>query len=205
MNDSSDENAVRACRHGDKAAYALLVKKHYRHVFGVCFGMLARVHDAEDMAQEAMLKGFRNIGKLGKADQFESWILRIARNACIDFLRKQKRNKTAASGTFLGGSLKSAGLGDGDPDNALSHPQASLEAATQSDDHHDLEQAIRRLPQELRTPLALYYFEQKNAQSIAEMLGISHSLVCQRIREARNQLHRFLTERSPHERRLSIR
>jgi RNA polymerase sigma-70 factor (ECF subfamily) len=180
LNDSFDESVVRACRQGDKAAYALLVKKHYRHVFGVCYGMLARVHDAEDMAQEAMLKGFQNIGNLSKADQFESWILRIARNACIDFLRKQKRA-------------------------ARADDYSPQQAATLSDNHHDLEQAIRRLPQELRLPLTLYYFEQKNARSIGEMLGISHSLVCQRIREARNQLHEFLTERSPHEQRLSIR
>jgi RNA polymerase sigma factor (sigma-70 family) len=177
LDDSFDENAVRACRQGDKTAYALLVKKHYRHVFGVCFGMLARVHDAEDMAQETLLKGFRSIGSLGKADQFESWIIRIARNVCIDFLRKQKRACSVPVRAY-----------DETPDGV-----------TTNGDCHDLEQALRRLPQELRLPLTLYYFEHKNARSIGEMLGISHSLVCHRIREARNQLHEFLTERGPHE------
>jgi RNA polymerase sigma factor (sigma-70 family) len=173
LDDSFDENAVRACRRGDKAAYAVLVRKHYRRVFGVCFGMLARVHDAEDMAQETLLKGFQSIGDLGKADQFESWILRIARNACIDFLRKRKRVRSVPARAY-----------DETPDGA-----------TTSGNCHDLEQAVRRLPQELRLPLTLYYFEHKDARSIGEMLGISHALVCQRIREARSQLHEFLSEK----------
>jgi RNA polymerase sigma-70 factor, ECF subfamily len=177
LDDSFDESAVRACRRGDKAAYALLVQKHYKRVFALCFGMLARVHDAEDMAQETLLKGFRSIGSLGKAEQFESWILRIARNACIDFLRKQKRAGRVPVRAY-----------DETPDGV-----------TTNGDCHDLEQAIRKLPQELRLPLTLYYFEHKNAHLIGEMLGISHSLVCQRIREARNRLHRFLTERGCHE------
>ncbi len=80
MDDHADEHLVRAGRQGDKAAYALLVQKHYRHIFALCLGMLANVHDAEDVAQEAMLKGFQSIGRLTWADRFEPWILRIARN-----------------------------------------------------------------------------------------------------------------------------
>ena len=63
----------------------------------MCLGMLGNVDDAEDIAQEAMLKGLLNINKLDKAEQFESWILQIARNLCIDFLRRRKRTKALGS------------------------------------------------------------------------------------------------------------
>ena len=53
MDDRLDENVVRACRQGDTASYALLVKRHYRHVFAVCLGILGNIHDAEDIAQDA--------------------------------------------------------------------------------------------------------------------------------------------------------
>jgi DNA-directed RNA polymerase specialized sigma24 family protein len=62
-----------------------------------------------------------------------------------------------------------------------------------------LEQAIRRLPLELRLPLTLYYFEEENAATIAKKLNISHSLVCQRLRAARNELHALLTQGDHHE------
>lgn len=174
MNDAVDDNVVRACQQGDKKAYAALVERHYRHIFALCLGMVGNVHDAEDIAQEAMLKGFSNIRKLTKAGRFEPWILKIARNSCLDFLRRQKRIKARVA------------------DQRVEH-------ARKTNDNHDLERAIRRLPLELRLPLTMYYFEQKNAGNIAEKLNISHSLACQRIRTARNELHALLIEGDCHE------
>lgn len=174
MNESLDETVVRACRQGDKTAYAVLVKRHYRHVFALCLGVLGNVHDAEDVAQEAMLKGFLKIKKLDKTEQFEAWILRIAKNLCFDFLRRQKRKKV------------------------LSAKQLMQPGQRTVEDHH-LQESIRRLPQELRVPLTMYYFDGKNAKTIAEKLDISHSGACQKIREARKQLHELLTERDNHE------
>lgn len=174
MNAHLDESLVRACQRDDKTAYAVLVKRHYRHVFAMCLGVLGNLHDAEDIAQEAMLKGLLKIKKLNKAEQFESWILKIARNLCIDFLRRQKRTKA---------------LGIEQP----------AQPATQTGKNHDLLKAIKRLPQELRVPLTMFYFDGKNAKTIAEKLDISHSGACQKIRTARKQLHELLTERTIHE------
>jgi len=137
--------------------------------------MLGNVHDAEDAAQEAMLKGLLKIGKLTQARQFEPWILKIVKNQCLDLLRKRKRLKTLAA-------------------------EYSAEPARETNDNHDLERAISELPLELRLPLTMYYFEQKNAGTVARKLSISHSLACQRIRAARNELHALLIKGDPHER-----
>jgi len=174
LNESLDESFVRACQQDDKAAYAVLVKRHYRHVFAMCLGVVGNVHDAEDVAQEAMLKGFLKIKKLDKTEQFEAWILRIAKNLCFDFLRRQKRKKVLSA-------------------------KQLMQPRQRTGENHVLQQAIRRLPQELRVPLTMYYFDGKNAKTIAEKLDISHSGACQKIREARKQLHELLTERDNHE------
>jgi len=170
LNDQADESVVRACRGDEKAVYVILVQRHYRHVFALCLGMLANVHDAEDVAQETMLRGFVSLRKLAKPQQFESWILRIARNLCIDLLRWRKRTRVLPV--------------ESEP---ISAPKAQ--------DNHDLEAAIARLPQELRVPLTLFYFEHKDAGSIAKRLNISPSLVYERIRTARKELHALLTEK----------
>lgn len=177
MDDRLDEKVVRACREGDKAAYAALVNRHYRHVFALCLGVLGNVHDAEDIAQDAMLKGLVKIKKLGRGEQFEAWILQIAKNLCIDFQRRRKRIKPL-------------------------DPEQMMQAGHRSQENHELEQAIRRLPQELRIPLVMYYFSKKNAKTIAEKLNISHSGACQRIRAARKELHKLLTERGQDEQRM---
>ena len=170
MDETKGGNLVSAYKQASIAAYGILVKDHYRTVFALCLGMLGNVHDAEDIAQEAMLKGFQNIDKLDKNEQFGAWILKITRNLCIDFLRRRKKTNEIAS-------------------------EQKMESNTVTNENHDLQQAIKKLPQELRLPLTMYYFEQKNAKIIASKLEISHSGACQKIRDARKMLHEILTER----------
>lgn len=169
MNDRSDENLAAASRHGDKGAYAILVERHYKHVFAVCLGMLGNVQDAEDIAQDAMLRGFLKIKKLRSGEQFGWWILRVAKNLCIDLLRRQRHVKAILAGQVM-------------------------QTQQRTNENHDLQQDIRRLPQELRLPLVMYYFDDKSTKSIAEKLNISHSGVCNRIRAARKELHKLLTK-----------
>jgi RNA polymerase sigma-70 factor (ECF subfamily) len=169
LNDAIDDKVVRACQAGNQGAYATLAERHYRHVFALCLGMVGNVHDAEDIAQEAMLKGWAGIRKLARHGRFEPWILKIARNLCLDFLRRQKRLRARAA-------------------------EHRVEHTGKANENHDLERAIGRLPLELRVPLTMYYFEQRDAGNIAKKLNISHSLACQRIRTARAELHALLTE-----------
>jgi RNA polymerase sigma-70 factor (ECF subfamily) len=170
VDERSDEILVAASCQGDKSAYAVLVERHYRHVFAMCFGMLANVHDAEDIAQDAMLKGLSKIAELRQGIQFGRWILRIAINLCVDLIRSRKRIKRVDA-------------------------EYSAIAQQAMNENHDLHHAIERLPKELRVPLVMYYFENKNAKAIAERLNISHSGACQKIRSARQQLHELLTGR----------
>ena len=169
MDRRSENELVVACRDGDKTAYEGLVKRHYRRVFAICLGVLADTHDAEDAAQETFVKGFRRIGKLRAGEQFSPWIGRIAKNLCIDVLRRQQRQRDVLT-------------------------RQSLRQEPGNRNTHDLQEAIKRLPLELREPLVMYYFDERSAKSIAETLSISHSGVCQRLRNARKELHRLLTE-----------
>ncbi|MHC4192945.1 MAG: RNA polymerase sigma factor [Planctomycetota bacterium] len=169
MNEFSDDILVAASQRGDKAAYGILVRRHYRHVFALCLGVLGNVDDAEDIAQDAMLKGFVKIRQLRDDEQFGRWVLRIAQNLCIDLLRRNKCARAFAA-------------------------KQTTERQQGADENHELVKAIRRLPREIRVPLVMYYFDNKSAKAIAERLKISHSGVCQRIRAARKQLHKLLTE-----------
>ena len=163
-------NLVSAYKQKNIAAYSIFVKEHYRSVFALCLGMLANVQDAEDIAQEAMLKGFQNIDKLDKDERFRAWIMKIAKNLCIDFIRRRKKTSDVVA-------------------------EQKVESKSVANENHDLQRAIQKLPQELRLPLTMFYFEQKNAKVIASKLEISHSGACQKIRDARKMLHEILTER----------
>lgn len=170
MDERSDKKLVTAAKRGQKEAYAELVKRYYRDVFAVCLGILGNVDDAEDIAQDAMLTGFLKIRKLHKAERFGRWVSQIAKNLCIDLLRRKKHVKAILAGL----------------------PMQSNKKISQNQDIH---QSIRQLPLELRLPLVMYYFDNKSTKKIAEKFNISHSSVCSKIKEARKQLHKLLTGR----------
>ena len=169
LNDYSDDILVEASRRGDKQAYAMLVKRHYRYVFAVCLGILANVHDAEDIAQDTMLKAFLKIRRLYRGEHFDLWVLRIARNLCVDYLRRKKHERNFA-------------------EKIRNNPTKA------SDEAGHLHEAINQIPQEYRVPLMMYYFDNKSAKTIAEKLNISHSGACHKIRAARKKLYDLLKE-----------
>lgn len=169
MDSREDHDLVAACRNERRDAYGILVQRHWQRVLGVCLAVLGNPDDTEDAAQEAMLKGLEQIGKLRDAQQFGPWIVRIARNLSIDVCRKQKRRRDHLR---------------------QQHPPSPAKAS----DHHDLETAIGALPLELRIPLVMYYFDGRSAKNISNTLEVSHATLCQRLRCARQELHRLLTE-----------
>ena len=169
MDGRSEQALVSACRDGDKAAYGALVDRHYRQVLAICLGVLGNAHDAEDATQEALVKGFERIGKLRTSERFGPWLARIAKNLSIDSLRRRSRVREVMA----------------------AQPAPSR---ADGDENHDLAEAVGRLPLELRVPLVMYYFDGRSAKRIAETLRISHRSACQRLRDARTELHKLLTE-----------
>jgi len=155
-----------------KGAYVELIERHYRRVFAVCMGVFGNIHDAEDVAQDTMIKGLTQFETLKDQTQFSSWITRIARNRCIDIFRQRKRDRQM---------------------HQMQAEKIASEQTTKTSNEFELTTAIQKLPVELRVPLVMYYFENKNAKKIAELLEISHSNACQRLRRARQKLHTILT------------
>jgi len=169
LNELSDENLVDASRAGDKDAYAALASRHYERVFVVCLGMLGSVHDAEDITQDAMLKGLLSIGTLKDSGQFGFWIARIAKNYCLSLIRRKKHGRQILA-------------------------QKSTPPDQTPIPHEGLQRAIEKLPLESRLPLVAYYFGGESVRDVAEKLNLSRSAVYQRLRLATRQLHRLLTK-----------
>jgi RNA polymerase sigma-70 factor (ECF subfamily) len=163
----SDENLVMASRKGDKNAYAQLIREHYEHVFMICLGVVGNVEDAEDITQEAMLKGFMQLRKLRNSSQFRPWMTKIARNLCFNLIRRKQRGRQIIA-------------------------EKATRPVRMQRRNDRLQQAIEHLPLEIRQPLVMYYFDGRNVQSVANDLSISASAVYSRLRCAINELHRLL-------------
>jgi RNA polymerase sigma-70 factor (ECF subfamily) len=129
---------------------------------------VGNIHDAEDVAQETMIKGLEKIRQLRKAGQFGAWIVRIARNLSINFVRRR-----AAAGRVVESKLE--------------------KRAPRSSANDDLEEAVARLPRDLRLPLVMYYYDGRSVKTVAERLEISTSGVYAKLRAALRELHEALT------------
>lgn len=167
MDGRTEEQLVASCRSGDVSAYAGLVRAYGRRVFAICLGMLGNSHDAEDIAQQVLLRGFNNIGELRDGERFGAWIGQIAKNLCINFMRSRKRSLRALSG------------------------EAPARAGGPRE-YPELEAALAKLPEEYRVVLMLYYFDGRSTKNIAEALVISQSAVHTRLSRARRELRNLL-------------
>jgi len=164
-----DQDWVARSRNGDREAYEQLVVRHYRCVYALCLGMLANTEEAQDLTQETMLVGFEKIRNLRQDDRFGHWILQIARNLCIDAIRRRKL--FARSLSLFGPQERNS-------------PQPRTDVAA----------AIGKLPMELRIPIVMFYLDGREAAAIAERLQISKSSLYQRMRDARARLYELLRE-----------
>src|SRR5207237_10733464 len=81
---------ARAAAGGDKAAFARLVEKHKQSVHGLCFRLLGTGEESRDAAQEAFVRAYTGIRDFDPRQPFAAWVLRIARNHCIDLLRSRR-------------------------------------------------------------------------------------------------------------------
>jgi RNA polymerase sigma-70 factor (ECF subfamily) len=175
-----EEDLVLACRGGDKGAYASLVRTNARSIFAICLSLLGNVHDAEDAAQETFVRAFGQIGQLRGAAQFRPWAARIARNLCLDLLRRRKRGSQV---------LAMHAAAEPNPGN---HAEPHEALVLQEEERSRLESALARLPEKYRMPLMLYYFDGQSTENVARMLDLDPAAVLTRLSRARRELRRIL-------------
>ena len=173
MENEVERQLIRAGIAGDRSAREKLLKRHSRPVLAVCLGILGNLHDAEDCAQEALVRGLTQMHQLRDDGQFGGWISRIARNLCVDFIRRRKRSEQEAAPK--------------DP------PREEIQGG-----YTDLYDAIAKLPEDYRLPLVLYYFDGRSSESVAETLGISPAGVLTRLSRARRELRERLGSKEVH-------
>lgn len=139
-------------------------------LYHVAMAILWNEQDAADAIQEAMLKGWKHRGGLHDEKRFEAWFMRVAVNECRDFQRRQIRRKRTAE--------------------ALDRERRPPAEAPNT----ELFEAIHALPDSLRLPVLLYYFEGYSQKEIGAIVGATPEQVKARIRQARAKLKSALGE-----------
>ena len=85
-----DQKLIARARNGDQKAYEELMIKYRNLVYHVMIKMVRNPQEAEDLLQEAFIKAFKALASFNEEYAFSTWLMKIATNNCIDFLRKKK-------------------------------------------------------------------------------------------------------------------
>lgn len=182
---------VERSREGDLEAFNAIVVAYQDRVYNLCLRMLGSPPAAEDAAQEAFLSAYRNVGRMRGAN-VRSWLLRIASNACIDELRRQRRRPQVS----LEAPSPSARDGDDERPLGLVDPAAGPEQVALSGEVSEALQAqLQRLPPDQRLAVILCDIEGLSYDEIAVSMASSVGTVKSRISRGRARLREALRAR----------
>ncbi len=180
---SAELALIERVRTGESDAFFELVHPYERAVFLAALGIVRNEADAEEVAQEAILKAFKNLARFRQEAKFSTWLIQIAINEAKMRLRKDRRP--------LYESIEEGTLGDeGDyiPRDFADWREIPSEALEQKQLRRALTNALDSLPEKYRTILILRDVQQLSINETAKILGLSEANVKTRLSRARLQM-----------------
>ena len=173
------ETLIQRCLQGDQHAWDLIVRQYWRKVFNVAYKFVGKHDEAEDLTQDIFLKLFKSLDTFDRRANFQTWLISVSRNLCIDHYRSVRKERET-----IDRGVDAADLAPASPDAG---PIAALE---QRDRVVLLRQAMAALPETLRTAVLLRDIQELSYQEIADKLRLPEGTVKSRINRGRTELAR---------------
>jgi RNA polymerase sigma factor (sigma-70 family) len=168
---------------GDREAYGRIVAASQNAITAIALAITRDVHASEDIAQEAFIKGWRQLATLNNPDSFLPWLREITRNLARDHLRAQRRRPITGQAVELAMTLAADTAPT--PAETLLHTEQESAAL----------EAIATLPEDSREVLLLYYREGQRSRQVAQLLGLTDAAVRKRLSRARQCVREELLRR----------
>ncbi len=184
---TTDLSLVERCRASDEAAFREIVSRYKVKVHHYIFRMTGSSEDAEDLTQEVFVRLYTSLGTFRGQSSLNTWLFRIAGNLCIDRFRRTKGRAPAYSLDEPFGEDDSAGR---DIADQTWEPHRLLENGEMA---AQIQIALGRLPEKLRTALILHDLEGLPYEEIAQIAGCPLGTVKSRLFNARMQMRGLLT------------
>jgi RNA polymerase sigma-70 factor, ECF subfamily len=177
--EGTDEQLMSLLCEGEDKALNVLVERYQQDIFRFCVHYLRDVERARDLTQETFVRVFTARGRFDAARSFRPWVLCIARNLCLNELKRKRTVHMESLEEYASAAREDSGelarCADENPDQQLIAQER----------HVALEQALESLPADAREIVVLRFFERMAAKEIAEIVGSTEGAV-------RTRLHRIL-------------
>jgi len=177
--ESASDLLIERCLRGDQVAWETIVRQHWRKVFNVAYKFVGRHDAAEDLAQDIFLKIFRSLETFDRRANFQTWLISVSRNLCIDHYRSVRKERETID--------RQVSTDDLMPVSVEPPADAVLE---RRDLATLLRQGLEKLPESLRTAVVMRDIQELSYQEIAERLQLPEGTVKSRINRGRRELAR---------------
>src|SRR5215471_3549048 len=181
-----EERLIQRIRDGEHEAFYALIRPYEKRVYAAALALLRNEADAEDCAQEAVLKAFKNIRQFRSEAKFSTWLIQIAINEARMRRRKQRtdltepiENDPGEDGTFA-------------PREFADWREIPSETLERKEVREKLAEALSSIGQIYREVFVLRDMEQLSIEETAKALGISTASVKTRLLRARLMLRDLL-------------
>ena len=195
MNETANTISIETLKAGDREAFARLVDETSGHIYRVALQILGDEQDAEDVLQETFIKAFRALPEFEGRSSLTTWLYRIAVNEALMLVRKRKSQGPV-------NAAQTVSVDESDPFD----PEAESEGMEivdwcclpegellSSETRRFLDQAIQKLPENLRVVFVMRDLEGLSIQETSEALGLSENNVKTRLLRARLRLRQELS------------
>jgi RNA polymerase sigma-70 factor (ECF subfamily) len=183
-----DIELVRRAQKGDFSAYDDLIRRYQERIYATVYHMTSNHEDANDLAQEAFIKGFQALKSFKGDSSFYTWIYRIAVNKTINFL-KQRKNRTHMSLNDLDFSVEN------DPDLvALISDKTPRRDLNLAELQEKLNTAMQKLSPVHRMVVTLHDVQGLSHEEIGKIIDCNIGTVRSRLFYARQQLQAYLSD-----------
>jgi len=173
------EAVIQRCLQGDELAWESIVQQYRRKVFNVAYKFVGRHEEAEDLTQDIFIKIFKSLGTFDRRANFQTWLISVSRNLCIDHYRSVRQERQAIDRQIDPNELSPVAREPG--------PIAAIE---QQDRVLLLREALAALPESLRKAVLMRDIQELTYQEIADKLHLPEGTVKSRINRGRTELAR---------------
>jgi RNA polymerase sigma-70 factor (ECF subfamily) len=170
---------IQQSRRGDTTAIEQLFERYQKHVYNLAYRLCGNYDDANDIAQEAFLRVYHSLGNFRGEANFSTWLYRIVTNVFLDERKKQRVRSHSSLEEYLE-------LEDSTVARQIEDPSPGPEEALAGKERSDLiGAAVLSLPETQRVMIALYHFQERSYEEIAEIMDMPIGTVKSRLNRAR--------------------
>lgn len=178
---TEDRDLAARAANGDRAAFADLVATHYDRIYRFAYRFVGSATDAEDVAQDSVIKLARSIEQYQGQAAFTSWLFRIVLSVAHDHLRKQSRHQRGTQPLS-------------DAEQALTSPENHWNEESHSSETAALWTAVRALPPKQRDAMLLVYGQELSHAEAAIIMGCKEVTVSSHLHDGRKRLKRMMSD-----------